>query len=351
MSSDPAPSGALDRIDGENFAAWYDEHTFAQNVRKGVHFFNGPASVPEPARHAPSQLLQCHRKTSYRQQNAPAERTPPEGIFWIGRRFEEDIVVPYLRDIVGEGEYVRSSMWIDETISTETGELRFKGSTDPVIVDAEGRPLVVTEVKTKRSIEGLERPNRHHRAQVHAYMYGLDAATDRTVEDAVLIYGDRETLAVRVFHERFDPAFWEQVVDWARAHTTFREAEELPPAEPEYDWECGVCAYANRCGQTDLPFEDVGINGFLPSFDDYPREQAVEYLEAHEGAKLTPSLAHRYPVLAEDHGAYDWSCSTCGDSLAWEDAEPTDGANDPLCPTCADGEALGQLTEPSPTEQ
>ena len=61
---------------------------------------------------------------------------------------------------------------------SEAGDLVLKGSTDPVVVDADGTPVLPTEVKTKNSLEYLDEPNEHHKAQLHAYMLGLSQKYD-----------------------------------------------------------------------------------------------------------------------------------------------------------------------------
>jgi CRISPR-associated exonuclease Cas4 len=343
MTTDPTVFA--ERIGGEDFAAWYREREWANNVRAGRPYFNGPAAVPPPERHSPSQLLQCHRKVRYRQENAPAEQPDPEGIFWTGRRFEEDVIVPYLQDVVRDSDsYVRNSMWVD--LETETGgdPVRFRGATDPCIVDREAAPLLPTEVKTKEEIEGLDGPNRHHRAQVHAYMRGLSEKHDREIGKAVVIYGSRTTLDVRAFVVEFDPDFWGTVLKWAAEHTADREQGVLPPADPEYDWECGFCDYRHRCGQSDEPYADEGIEGFLPGYADYPREQVVAHLRAHEDATLTPTLARAYPDLAAAHEVSDWVCSACEAAFAW-DADQLEDTTEvpPLCPTCAEAGTLTSL--------
>jgi hypothetical protein len=91
--TNPQVEALLDAIDGAGFAEWYREREFARNIREGQPYFNGPGRTPAPNRHSPSQLLQCHRKALYRQHNAPEEEPDPQGIFWIGSRFEEEIIV------------------------------------------------------------------------------------------------------------------------------------------------------------------------------------------------------------------------------------------------------------------
>jgi CRISPR-associated exonuclease Cas4 len=218
--TDTRVGALIDSINATSFADWYRERQFARNIREGQPYFNGPDRVPTPERHSPSQLNQCHRKIYYRQLNAPEEQTDPSGIFWTGTRFEEELVMPYLEAAVGSDEYVRNSMWIDITCATDAGEIRIKGATDPVVVDPDSEPLLLSESKTKSSVEHLDEPDTHHKAQVHAYMYGLTQKYDRRVTDAVLLYGSRTSLDIRVFHVPFDPWFWRQtVLNWAAEHT------------------------------------------------------------------------------------------------------------------------------------
>jgi len=333
-----SPTDVVERIDAEGFAEWYREREFARNIRNGQPYFNGPSQVPDPERHSPSQLMQCHRKIVYRQENAPEETEDPEGIFWAGRKFEEDVIVPYLQDaVVGDDTYVRNSMWVDETVGTEGQQSRFKGSTDPVIVTGESEPLVVTEVKTKDSLEHVSSPNRHHRAQVHAYMHGLSEKYDRDVSEAVVIYGSRTALDIKAFHESFDEGFWQEVCEWAAEHTAYRTDDVLPPGDPEYGWECEFCAFKHRCGESDEPYADVGPRGLLPGFTEYPRSQVKTYLESHDVAALTPVLAHEYPELAEEFAVQQWECPGCETMYAWDDVDQrNDSSTRPFCPSCAD---------------
>lgn len=339
-----SPNALAERIDGESFAEWYREREFARNIREGKPYFNGPSRVPAPERHTPSSLLQCHRKIVYRQENAPAEQENPEGIFWMGRRFEEDVLFPFLQDAVGDDAYVRNSIWIDFEEETDIGDIRFKGATDPCIVDREAEPLVPTEVKTKEEVDHLDEPNRHHRAQVHAYLRGLSEKFDRDVNEAIIIYGSRKTMNVRTFREPFDVEFWEEVVEWAAQHTEYRAADELPPDDPEYGWECRYCDYRHRCGRTDQPYSDEGVRGLLPLLADYPRQRVIEYLRAHDDPPLTPTLAWEYPDLADDHGVLGWSCPSCETSFTWKEIDHDPDAQDtPVCPECAEQGDLATL--------
>ncbi|MFC6838382.1 CRISPR-associated protein Cas4 [Halomarina ordinaria] len=348
-----AISDVVPRITGDGFREWYQQKRFRENINQGTPYFNGVRPLPPPEKHSPSRLLQCHRRHYYNLHNTPIETAPPTGIFWIGSRFEEEVVLPFLRDAVGPAWYVRNSMWIDLTISVDGEDLRIRGETDPVVVDADSTPHLLTEVKTTTSVSTLTEPKPHHRAQAHAYLYGLSEQYDCTINDALIIYAERSSFELQVFEIEFDPEFWhDRVLEWARTDTGYRSREELPPATPEFDWECRYCSYKRRCGKEKAGHEDAPPSGLLPLTDIYPRERLDEYLQAYPEARLTPTLANRYPDLATENGVYPWTCPVCGhevpfDTVEWDgDTEAT-----PVCPSCAENRIFSALAGPTPEYQ
>ncbi len=343
-----------DRITNRTFNEWYSEQQFQNNILEGQAYFNGPSPPKDPGQHTPSKLLQCHRKTSYARKNAPQEGTPPEGLFWIGSEFEEQVVVPFLQAMTTPNTYVTNSLWIDTEIAIGGTELSLRGSTDPTIVTADAEPLFVTEIKTTTSLDHLSEPKPHHRAQLHAYLYALDQEYDHSITEGMIVYGSRKTLNIESFHIQFDPNFWERVVDWMRTQTEYEQSTELPPATPERDWECNYCSFKHRCGEVETPYTDTGCDGLLPVFDKYDRQNLQEYLEAHEDrdARLTPTLAHHFPDLVEKFGVYDWRCSGCGASFDWNTVDWNGNGDDlPFCPDCAEAGDLVTLSGPEADSQ
>lgn len=350
-SEDPAERLG-DAITGEEFQDWYSERVWAQNIKEGKWFFNGVSDPKPPRRHSPSQLLQCSRKIFYRQLNAPPESGEPTGIYWFGSELEEQLILDFLESVAGEEEYITNSIWVSFTENTDAGEIEIRGATDPVIVDREAEPVLITEVKSKRNLDNLQSPDRHHKAQTHAYMRGLTEKYDQEVSEAVIIYVSRTTLDLQSFRIPFDTEFWEEVVlDWIESHTTRRLQNELPDADPGFDWECNFCSYKERCGQGSSGYNDQGPVGFLPSYGDYPRENVVEHIEAHPGIKLTPTLAEQYPDLVNEFGVVSWTCPDCSSNFAWNkfSVGPSETIH-PICPDCAEDGSLVDLRVPDPTD-
>jgi hypothetical protein len=95
----PTAAELIEILSGDRFEKWYRERQYNENIKNGTPYFNGSGFTPEPHRHSPSKLLQCHRKIVYQQNNAPEQQSDQAGIFWIGKQFEADIAFPFLEDV------------------------------------------------------------------------------------------------------------------------------------------------------------------------------------------------------------------------------------------------------------
>ncbi|MDH5020368.1 CRISPR-associated protein Cas4 [Halobacterium rubrum] len=350
----PLADCLLNRTTPDRFDEWHDEREYAKNIENGTPYFNEAGYQPDSERHSPSKLLRCHRRQLYSDHNAPEEEPDPSGIFWTGSKLEEELLLPFLKDTAADlGAYVQNSIWVDYSIDTHAGPLQFKGSTDPVIVDAEATPILPTEIKTRATLDNLTSPNRTHRAQLHAYLVGLSEEYGIELRTGLIVYVSRESLDIQTFRVDFDEAFWEDVLlEWAATHTQHRLEEELPPATPEDEWECEYCSYRERCGEGDRNYSDATTTGLLPGYTGYPREKLVAYFRAYPDARLTPSLAFAHPDLVDDHGVYDWECSECDASRSWNSVE-WDGnvTQPPRCPDCPKEGAIAVLRGPAAGDQ
>ncbi|MFW5918902.1 MAG: PD-(D/E)XK nuclease family protein [Halanaeroarchaeum sp.] len=336
-----------DALESADFEQWYRHREERHNARAGNFSRNLPSDPPEPTHHAPHTLLSCHRKQQYREENAPAETHRPAGLFWLGSRIEEDVVLPFLEAVAPESVYVGNDIWVDAPVQTDVGELRVRGLTDPVFATRDGTPLLPTEVKTKRDSSGTGEPATHHRAQLHAYLYGLSEAGNRDLSEGVLVYVSRTELTVRTHRVPFDESFWvDRVVRWMVEQTGFRRDDGIPPADPEHEWECENCEFRIRCGRTDDPVTDAGFDGFVPDHR-YPRERVREALDADPTLKLTPTLARTYPDLADDRAVADWVCEACGERYRFGNVASGD-ANPKTCPACNQKGRYATLRGPVP---
>lgn len=324
------------KITGEQFEEWYDEKEFADNIKAGQSYFNGPSKFKKPGKFNPSGLLSCHRKSYYKKLNAPKEKEAPNAIFYIGSLIEEQLVEKFISaEITDEKTYQQNDIWVSFTIPSDLGDLELKGSTDPVIVDENGSAILPTEIKTTSDTDYLSGAKETHKAQAHAYMIGLSKKYDRMIDRAVLMYIGRNNQfdPVRYILD-FDREFWqERVIEWMKTNTYYHTFGQLPPGEPERNWECDYCDFQNRCGKGEDFYGNERPVGFLPLFE-YPKSRVEEYLQAHDSAKLTPTLAHQHPDLTEEYGVYEWECEACGSTYKWDEISWTPGDKPPKCPEC-----------------
>ncbi len=362
-------------IKSESFNEYWFKKNAERNIEENHPERNDPSHSWPIGRFEPHQLGNCQRKWLYQWLNAPKEEPDPHGIFAIGHFIEEDIVEPWLHDVI-EPEYeidnaIHVSVDIDEVpinddapeldpdvetgvevdipsdigynqpdnakplIDAESAWLTIAGSTDPAIRDPEtGDVLALTEVKSTSSFSYIDEPKRMHMMQIHAYMKALG------ITDGYVIYVDKQNLLnPKVYEITFDEEIWQTVVDWVESTMGYVTSETLPPAEPPEDWMCKYCEYSNRCGEgrSNLA-KDMGPEGFVPGYNDYPKQMVRDHLEAYPEVSLTPSLALAHPELTDTYEVADWICPNCTASFDHTEDHFDDFKNKnyatPLCPAC-----------------
>lgn len=369
-------------ISEAGFRDWFYTQEAKRNLEDGYGTTrNDPTSLPDNDQHSPSQLLGCHRWREYAANGAPREKRLPYGIFQFGHNTEE-LLEDFLRDeILGAGEFIQNSIHV----TVPDDDITISGSTDPVVCDKRGEPLLLTECKTAKNLHHIRRkdePKQDHKAQVHAYMKGLEHEYDLDEPPtAVVVYFSRERLVeMEAFFVDFDPNFWADVREWAVENTTHRDNEETlaPAVDPDGDfaYQCSYCDYAERCGNyrpgphpwenyspneydgevfppegvdedewesqgpdfdywydTEMSMhlqnthEDQPADGFLPMMA-YNEAAVVEHLLSNPGVKLTPTLAHLYPDLIADGTEPDEHFFKRYGSV------PQTGVHDFHCPAC-----------------
>lgn len=347
-----------DDLTGDGFRAWRRKQQYKENLQNNKPQYNNGGYDTEELRHSPHTVDQCRRKQWYRENNAIQETQNPDGIFTIGTWIEESIIEPWIAALADKhGGYVANSLWLETTIETDVGEITIAGSSDPAIVDTDGTPHAITEVKSKQSLSNLENPSRHHKAQLHCYLYNAKEHYD--LDDyphGYIVYCGKKRLDVRVFQVDFDrELFNEHVLDWCQRLSYCRIETMLPAADPCQGWECKLCEYRGRCGNYDardarnLPWEDLGADGMLPLFD-YPLESVIEFMRANPTEEITPTVAVHHPGLVEVYDVADWKCTRCSKTFAWDAFKKWDGdvENPPFCPDCAEDDYWVDLSGPAP---
>ena len=283
----------------------------------------------------------------------PQETAAPDGIFSIGSWVEEDLVQPWLDRLAREYDaYLAQDLYVKGTFQGDVGKIKIAGKTDPVFCDRHGVPVLVTEVKSKASLTRTGNlPSRHHKAQLHAYQYGIAQEFEIDPPMGVVIYVGKKRFDGHVESVEYDPFFFADVIrPWCEALTVARLEDILPEPEPCQGWECDLYEYRERCGEgDDTPWTYVPADhGFLLFFE-YPKESVIEYLQSHPEGALTPTLAHQHPDLAESYNVAEWLCTRCTNRCEWTDVD-WDGDIDepPLCPSCMSENIPVTLTGPTP---
>lgn len=197
-------------------------------------------------------------------------------------------------------------------------------------------------------------PMTHHVGQLTAYQFAIAKTFEINPPPGLVVYVGRKDLQLREFVQPYDPGVLGDVINWMGEMTECRVEDVLPPKDPHQgDWdECYTCAFRERCGRGNEPWEDVREIGFIPLVE-YPRDQAEDYLRANPGAKVTPTLAVQHPELQEQYSVYDWVCEACDLTFPFDQFDWSGGREDrPNCPVCVDERgACALLRGPAPEEQ
>jgi len=211
-------------VSDTEFHTWLLKYTQQANLDEGYENRNTPDAVTQIRSHSPSQTGGCQRKQLYQKANAPRETPLPHGIFEFGNFFE-DLFEQYLRDfVVTPSQFVRNPV----EISFQIGQHTFQGSTDPVITDKQGTPILLTECKTTADISYVVddgEPKKSHKIQAHIYAaglqhrYGLDS-----IPPIYIIYADRSSLETVGFSVNWDASIWEEIKTWANETVTHLDA-------------------------------------------------------------------------------------------------------------------------------
>jgi hypothetical protein len=215
-SHDPSNNSSFSRpVSSEEFKTWLIKYTQQANLDDGYESRNTPDTVTQITAHSPSQTGGCHRKQLYQKAHAPRETPLPHGIFEFGNFFEQ-LFERYLREsVVGPQQFVRNPVEISFSIDKHT----FQGSTDPVITNKQGTPLLLTECKTTGDISYVQKDGKakkSHRIQSHIYAMGLKQRYNLdAVPPIYIIYADRSSLETIGFSIEWDPNLWDNIVAWA----------------------------------------------------------------------------------------------------------------------------------------
>lgn len=209
----------LDRLTDDltsvQFQTWLRTYIQQGNLDELYESRNTPTATSSTNNHSPSQSGGCQRKVLYRKTNAPRETELPHGVFQFGHFFEGLFEQFLTEHVVAPQEFVRNPVHIDFTVDSQ----RFRGSTDPVISDKEGKPLVLTECKTTSNLKYVKRagePKKSHRRQAHIYARGLQEEYElESPPPTFFIYGDRNSLETITFWMEWDEDLWTDTLEWA----------------------------------------------------------------------------------------------------------------------------------------
>ncbi|MEM4203455.1 MAG: PD-(D/E)XK nuclease family protein [Candidatus Methanomethylicaceae archaeon] len=118
-------------------------------------------------------------------------------------------------------------------------DLRLSGRVDVIVVEEEGREIVV-EVKSAKNVP--DQPHSNHVLQLQCYLNYLN------LESGLILYWGKSSGDIKAFPIKRDPAVMREV--WNRAEEVSSSiSQSVPPRREgaENGWECLFCEYFTQC--------------------------------------------------------------------------------------------------------
>lgn len=196
-------------------------------------------------RYYPSEIGGCMRKLWY--SYLYPQKLEPEllKIFEVGNILHGFVVEVLKSEKNKEVQLLKSEFPFQMKIA----DFVVSGRVDDLVQVKESGKSVLVEVKSTKSLEAVQKPQKSHEMQLLFYMHTTG------VHDGIILYIDKNNLQSRSFEIPYDEKKAEQIVlRFNELHEALSQ-RKLPKPEAreeiESAWMCRFCEYSAKCEQNE----------------------------------------------------------------------------------------------------
>ena len=192
-----------------------------------------------PNQYRASSIPYCNRKIALSRQLSEEELLEyPEEEHLVGVSIAGQLIHDFLEKALEPIE-----LSAEEEVRLKIGDFEIIGHYD-LLLQVRGIGKIVVDVKTCSDITKVH-PKEGHLRQLLFYQAALGEI------QGALLYVERNTLQTKLFVQEYNKEeFSKLVLKVAKLHS-YMKREELPPPEPEFDYECisgvGKCRFYQYC--------------------------------------------------------------------------------------------------------
>ncbi len=196
-------------------------------------------------RYYPSEIGGCSRKIWYSYMHPQQVSSELLKIFEVGNIMHGFVVEVLKSEKNKEVELLKSEF----PFQVKLDDFVVSGRIDDLVQVKENGKSVLVEVKSTKSIEFLQKPQKSHESQLLFYMHALG------IHGGIVLYIDKNNLQSKSFEVKYDKKKAEEII------MRFSELNQalkncfLPKPEAresqETAWACNYCEYQEKCGKNE----------------------------------------------------------------------------------------------------
>lgn len=196
-------------------------------------------------RYYPSEIGLCMRKTWYGYKYPTQVSMELLKIFEAGNMVHDFVVRVFKSEKNKEVELVQEEM----PFKYEGDGFLISGRIDDLVLLKENGKQILVEVKSAKTIKGMEKPKLPNELQLILYMHVLN------IHDGVLLYVDKTNLQSKVFEIPYSKIRGEQIIQRFKQLDVALKNNLLPEPEgkiiEDLSWMCAFCEYAEKCDKNE----------------------------------------------------------------------------------------------------
>jgi CRISPR/Cas system-associated exonuclease Cas4 (RecB family) len=231
-------------------------------------FLSRERKPKEIGRYYPSEAGLCMRQVWYSYKFPKETEKDLLRIFHAGNLVHDFVVDVFRSERNPDVVLVESEF----PFKIEQDGFTVSGRVDDLVLLKEEDKKVLVEVKSCRSINGMEEPENTHKMQLQLYMHATG------IRNGVVLYVEKNTLKSRSFAVAYDQDWARRIMDRFGLLDRHLKDDVMPAAEgktvPHLSYMCSRCDYAEECGRdgmedggelkTPRPKKDAGETGGRP---------------------------------------------------------------------------------------
>lgn len=195
----------------------------------------------EIGRYYPSEAGMCLRQVWYSYKTPKETEKDLLRVFHVGNLVHDFVVEVFKSEKNPDVELLGEEV----PFKIKNNDFTVSGRIDDLVLLKDEDKKVLVEVKSCRSLNGMDEPKNAHKMQLQLYMHATG------IHNGVVLYVEKNTLKSRPFTVKYDKDWSERIIGRFGLLDQHLKSDVIPQAEgrmvPHLSHMCTYCDYAEEC--------------------------------------------------------------------------------------------------------